>query len=104
MEAIILTLVLMIVAGLVGALTRVLIKWGSDGKWPGQDPETPLFGTWWVQLLLGCIAGWITWEIPNYLPDLPNLGRLGAWALGFVFPDVAENLAEVWSKFTNKGG
>lgn len=89
MEAFLITLLLMVVAGAAGALTRVLLQRFREGTWPSS---------WWVQLILGAIAGWLSWEIPNYLPDWTNLGRLGAWALGFVFPDVAENLAQIWSR------
>lgn len=86
------TLLVMIAAGIIGALSRQFVQWIRDKQWPGQGDQ-PLFGTWWAELALGAVAGWIAWELPAYI-EWTSSGRLGAWALGFVAPDVIENLAQ----------
>jgi hypothetical protein len=110
MEAWMVSFLLMMFAGLIGALSRQFVQWVRDKNWPGQG-DTPLFGTWWCELFIGLICGWIAWELtnapieavkavlPDFIAELDKMSRLLAWALGFVGPDVLENLAQrIWPK------
>ena len=99
------TLTVMIIAGIIGAISRQFGQWIRDKKWPGRDEETPLWGIWWAEVFLGGIAGWIAWELtiapvdavtailPELVAPLLKLSRLLAWAFGFIAPDYIEMLA-----------
>ena len=78
-----------VVVGVIGAGSRLLVQWFRDG----EIKQTPLKIA--ALLGLGAVGGWVSlqllslFEIQNYIT---------AWALGFVFPDVAENIAARFSE------
>ena len=82
-------LIIMIIAGTIGAFSRILVQRFSTKTWPHE--------TWTgyaVALTLGAIGGWIAWELPNLEMFNWNPGRLGGYVVGYFFPDLIENLLE----------
>ena len=72
-----------IAAGFVGAFSRLCLQ-----RW--RDKElTKTLVQMGALLFLGSVAGWLVFQLGE--------GYIAAWALGFVFPDVAENLAAAYA-------
>jgi len=74
---------LLIIAGTVGAASRILVQRLNRKEWPHAKMEGTL-----VALGLGAVGGWLTWELGK--------DRLTAYAFGYLFPDIIENLIEGW--------
>lgn len=83
MNPLALEILVMIGVGIVGAATRIGVQRYSTKEWPHQKPAGFL-----VALALGGVGGWITWELGK--------DRLVAFAVGYLFPDIIENLIEGW--------
>lgn len=73
--------------GGLGALTRILMQRWSNKEWPHATWQGYI-----VALLLGVIGGWLSYELTKYVNW--NYGNLGAFVVGYFFPDIAENLLE----------
>lgn len=87
MESWITTLTLAMFFGIVGAATRIGFQRWSNKQWPHDTWQG--YG---VALFFGLVGGWLSWELPAYLNW--DYGRLGAFVLGYFFPDIIENLLE----------
>lgn len=87
MELWLITLILCVVFGIIGAATRIGFQRWSNKKWPHETLDGYL-----VALGLGAIGGWLSWELPKYIDW--NYDRLGAFVLGYFLPDIIENLLE----------
>lgn len=73
--------------GTGGAIGRILLQRWSNKEWP--------HATWQgyvVSMTLGLIGGWFSYELTKYIDW--NFGNLGAFVVGWFFPDIAENLME----------
>ena len=81
MEAWLIDISLLISAGIVGALSRIGVQRYSTKEWPHEKTAGFL-----VAIGLGGIGGWLTWELGK--------DRLVAFAFGYLFPDIIENLIE----------
>ena len=77
-------LLLSVALGVVGSISRILIQIVSAGE------ETRSILVLGSLLALGAIGGGLAYLITGYVP-------LAIWALGFVAPDVLENLADAYS-------
>ena len=96
------SLALMTLAGTLGQFIRMVMQWRRDKVWPHEFNGTVLL------LFVGCVAGWISWEftrvpidiVAEVLPDiviqLVLIQRVFAFAFGFMFVDVIENLTKNW--------
>ena len=81
----ILTIIVYIALGFVGALLRLLLQWYRDGEITQTQVRIIAI------LVMGCIAGFVAYELGE--------SHLATMALGFVFPDIAENLlSHYWPK------
>jgi len=89
MEQWIVTLSLMVFSGILGATARIFVQRWSYKEWPHDKPEGFL-----VALALGAMGGWLSYEVE--LAEIQSLGRLGAFAFGYLFPDLIENLLDGW--------
>ena len=106
------SLELLMLLGLAGQVTRVLLQIGEHGKPENQSDYIKIL----AKLLTGLVGGWIAWELANapleavqtLFPDLLEamllMSRVLAFALGFVFPDIAENIIAVYTVWTNRTG
>lgn len=83
METWYITFGLMILTGIIGAAARIGVQRHSNKTWPHEKLNGFL-----VALGLGGIGGWITWELGK--------DRLVAFATGYLFPDIIENLIQGW--------
>lgn len=84
MELWMIELGLLILSGIVGAASRIGVQRISRKEWPHEKLAGFL-----VALSLGGVGGWLTWELGK--------DRLVAFAFGYLFPDIIENLIEGWS-------
>ena len=101
------SLELLVALGLVGQIVRVLLQIGRDGLPKTQEDCIKIL----AKLLTGLIGGWIAWELANapleavqtLFPDLLEamliMSRILAFSLGFVFPDVAENMIYIYTNW-----
>ena len=87
MEPWIINLICLILAGTIGATSRILVQRINRKEWPHQKPAGFI-----CAITLGGIGGWITWELAK--------DRLTAYAFGYLFPDIIENLVGRWSPDT----
>jgi len=83
------TLGLSIFSGIVGAGTRIGVQLWSYRN-TEEQPHDSIQG-YLVAIGLGAVGGWISWELPNYISEW-SYGRLGAFAVGYLFPDIVENI------------
>ena len=83
MEPWMINLGLLILAGIVGAASRIGVQRYSTKEWP----HSKLAG-FLVALGLGGVGGWLTFELGK--------DRLVSFAFGYLFPDIIENLIEGW--------
>ena len=105
------SLIVLALMGLIGQLVRVLLQIGEHGQ-----PEPDQYWQLGAKLLLGIVGGWLAWELvnapieavieilPDFLASFLLISRVLAFSLGFVFPDIAENLIVVFTKWTNTDG
>lgn len=77
------TVVWFIVVGFAGAFSRLCLQWYRDKKLT----QTPI--QMFALFFMGAVGGWIVFQLGS--------DYIAAWALGFVFPDVAENLAAAYA-------
>ena len=77
-------IVLSVIIGVIGAISRILVQTIN------QDEEKRSVNVLASLLGLGAIGGWLAYLIAGYVP-------IAIWALGFVAPDVVENLANAYS-------
>lgn len=93
MNAVLVTLGICLVLGVVGAFIRVAIQWRRDGVVPvGDGLNLSLL----VETFIGAVAGGVSWLLFNgggppetvYLPGL----YLASLALGYSAPDALENI------------
>lgn len=75
-------ILLSVVVGIVGAASRLLLQRVRDGEFGDYGKIAAL-------LVLGGIGGWLAFLVAGYVP-------LAVWAMGFVAPDVIENLAATY--------
>jgi len=76
-------LVIFIFLGFLGAVTRILIQIWRDKKITQTALEV------FCELVLGAIAGYLTWYLVTYYGWT---NHLTAWAVGFAAPDAIENI------------
>jgi len=79
-------------AGVFGALTDIALHIYRDGRPTGTREQ---YVAW---LVLGAAGGFVAYHL-YAIHGVPN--HLTGWALGFVFPDVAETVAR---KYAPEGG
>ena len=106
------SLELLMILGLAGQVTRVLLQIGEHGLPETQGDYIKIL----AKLLTGIVGGWIAWELANapleavqtLVPELLEamllMSRVLAFSLGFVFPDIAENIIAVYTVWTNRSG
>lgn len=88
MNAVIIAALIAVAFGILGAAGRIGMQRWSNKSWPHE--------TWQgyaVALFLGSIGGWLSFELPVYIPEW-NYGRVGAFLLGYWLPDILENVLE----------
>jgi len=77
-------LLTLLAVGLFGALTDIALHIYRDGRPTGTRAQ---YLAW---LLLGAAGGFVAYHL-HAVHGVPN--HLMGWALGFIFPDVAETYA-----------
>jgi hypothetical protein len=109
MEQWLIQLTLMMSLGFGGQVLRVLFQIGMHGK-----PDPNEYWQMGAKLLMGFFGGWLAWELvnapleavqailPDFLAELVLISRVLAFALGFVFPDIGENLIRLFAKLNTK--
>ena len=102
------SLELLSMLGGLGQLVRVLLQVGRDGLPETQSDYIKIL----AKLLTGFVGGWIAWELanapleavqtlfPELLEAMLTMSRVLSFSLGFVFPDIAENIIAVYTKWT----
>ena len=75
-----------IAIGFTGAFSRLCLQWYRDGE--VTQTKVKMFAL----LFLGSVAGWVAFHLKS--------DYVAALSLGFMFPDVVENLAEAHSPVT----